>query len=83
MTPDRRCRPQPKMGVPHNASLSRIIGAAKLPVATVSNGSRFAGCRRSRVRRAEWQVPGRESVADRPQPEVQLIEMASPKLPFT
>jgi hypothetical protein len=38
----------------------------KLPVATDGLGSIFAGCRQSRVRRAEWRIQRSESVADRP-----------------
>jgi hypothetical protein len=40
--------------------------SGKRMVVTGRSGSIFAGCQRSRVPRAEWQVPGRESVADRP-----------------
>jgi hypothetical protein len=42
----------------------------------------FAGCRRSRVRRAEWPVPGRESVADRPEPVDRRPKVLGGKPPF-
>src|ERR1022692_839671 len=42
-----------------------------------------AGCRRSWVRRAEWQVPGRESVADRPNAVIGSVKLTTSKLPFS
>jgi len=51
------------------------------PVVTV-NGSRFVGCRRSRVPRAERRLPGRESVADRPQPVIGMAKIGANKQTF-
>ena len=56
--------------------------AAEQPLVTGRNGSRFAGCRRFLIPRTERRLPGRESVADRPNPAIRDDEIATAKRTF-